>query len=136
MNKELDIFLVDCGGNGGFLGEDALILGAKENVFADIVSINDSIVKQASIGTDCLKISTNQELVIAVFHQYALGRKGHTIHLALQMEAFGLVVEDKSRLLSGIQSKQARSTPEGYEIPLSIQGGLPYLDFSNQLSRI
>ena len=99
---DLDISLVDRGCNGGFLGEDALILGIKENTFADIVGINNSIVKQAPVGTGCLKINTNQGPVIAVFHQYALGGKGRTIHSALQIEAFGLVVEDKSRLLSGM----------------------------------
>ena len=130
MNLDLNISLVDCGCNGGFLGKDALILGVKENTFADIVGMNDSIVKQAPIGTGCLKINTNQGPVIIVFYQYALGGKGHTIHSALQMEAFGLMVEDKSRLLLGMQSKQAIITPEGYEIPLSIQGGLPYLDSS------
>ena len=46
------------------------------------------------------------------------------------MEAFGLMVEDKSRLLPGMQSKQAIITSKEYEIPLSIQGGLPYLDSS------
>ena len=44
LNKDLDISLIDCGYNGGFLGEDALILGIKENTFSDIVSMNDSIV--------------------------------------------------------------------------------------------
>ena len=49
MKKDLDISLVDHGCNGGFLGEDALILGVKENTFADIVGMNDSIVKQALV---------------------------------------------------------------------------------------
>ena len=44
------------------------------------------------------------------------------------MEAFGLKVDDKSRLLPGINSKQAIITPDRYEIPLSIQGGLAYID--------
>ena len=44
------------------------------------------------------------------------------------MEAFGLKVDDKSRLLPGLNSKQAIVTPDGYEIPLSIQGGLAYMD--------
>ena len=83
LNMDLDISLVDRGCNGGFLGEDALILGVKENTFADIVGMNDSIVKRAPIGTGCLKINTNQGPVIPVFHQYALGGKGLTIHSAL-----------------------------------------------------
>ena len=44
------------------------------------------------------------------------------------MEVFGLKVNDKSWLLPGLNSKQAIVTPDGYEIPLSIQGGLAYID--------
>ena len=44
------------------------------------------------------------------------------------MEAFGLKVDDKTRLLPGLNSKQVIVTPDGYEIPLSIQGGLTYMD--------
>ena len=119
--------MVDRGCNSGFLGRCSC-LNIKENAFADIVGMNDNVVNQAPIGTGCLKITTNQGPIIAIFHQYALGGKGHTIHSALQMEAFGLVVEDKSQLLPGTPSQQAIITPEGYEIPLSIQGGLPYFD--------
>ena len=54
--------------------------------------------------------------------------KGHTIYSSLQMEAFGLKVDDKSCLLSGLNSQQAIITPDGYQIPLSIQGGLAYMD--------
>ena len=57
MNLDLDISLVDHGCNGGFLGENAFILGVKENTFADIVGMNNSIVKQAPIGTCMLKTS-------------------------------------------------------------------------------
>ena len=71
-----------------------------------------------------MKINTIQGPIIGIFNQYTMGEKGHTIHSALQMEAFGLQVDDKSRLLPGLISKQAIITPDGYEIPLSIQGGL------------
>ena len=60
-----------------------MILGGKENTVADIVGMNDSIVKQAPIGIGYLKINTSQGPVIVVFHQYALGGKGHAIHSVL-----------------------------------------------------
>ena len=44
------------------------------------------------------------------------------------MEAFGLKVDDKSHLLPGLNSQQAIITPDRYQIPLSIQGGLVYMD--------
>ena len=46
------------------------------------------------------------------------------------MEAFGLTVEDKSRLLPNLNSRQAIETPEGHIIPLKIQAGLAYLESS------
>ena len=91
--------------------------------------MNNSKVLQTPIGTAFfLKINTLQGPIIRIFNQYAMGGKGHTIYSALQMEAFGLKVDDKSRLLPGLNSKQAIITPDGYEIPLSIQGGLAYMD--------
>ena len=84
--------------------------------------MNNSKVLQAPIGTGCMKINTLQGPIIGLFNQYVMGGKGHTIYSALQMEAFGLKVDDKSCLLPGLNSKQAIITPDGYEIPLSIQG--------------
>ena len=37
-------------------------------------------------------------------------------------------VDDKLYLLPGLNSQQAIITPDGYQIPLSIQGGLAYMD--------
>ena len=84
--------------------------------------MNNSKVFQAPIGTGCMKINTCQGPIIGIFNQYATGGKGHTIHSALQMEAFGLTIDDKASKLSVAKSKQAVIAPEGYEIPLSIQG--------------
>ena len=84
--------------------------------------MNNSMVLQALICTGCMKINTLQGPIIGLFNQYVMGGKGHTIYSALQMEAFGLKVDDKSCLLPGLNSKQAIITPDGYEIPLSIQG--------------
>ena len=128
ITQDLNISLIDRGCNGSFLGEDTRILSLKDNYFADVIGMNNSKAFQAPIGTGCMKINTLQGLIIGIFNQYATGGKGHTIHSALQMEAFGLKVDDKSRLLPGLNSKQAIVTPDGYEIPLSIQGSLAYMD--------
>ena len=120
ITNDFSFSLIDRGCNGGFLGEDTRILSIKDNYFADVIGMNNSKVSQAPIGTGCMKINTLQGPIIGIFNQYATGGKGHTIHSALQMEAFGLKVDDKSRLLPGLNSKQAIITPYGYEIPLSI----------------
>ena len=82
-----------------------------------------------------MKINTLQDPIIGIFNQYATGGKGHTIHSALQMEAFGLQVDDKSHLLLGLNSQQAIITPDGYQIPLSIQGGLAYMDMEYLMNK-
>ena len=130
ITNDFSISLIDHSCNGGFLGEDARILSIKDNYFADVIGMNNSKVSQAPIGTGCMKINTLQGPIIGIFNQYATGGKGHTIHSALQMEAFGLTVEDQSRLLPGLNSKQAILTPDGYQIPLEIRGGLAYMDTS------
>ena len=58
ITQDLNISLIDCGCNGGFLGEDARILSLKDNYFADVIRINNSKVLQAPIGTGCMKINT------------------------------------------------------------------------------
>ena len=128
ITQDLNISLIDQGCNSSFLGEDACILSVKDNYFADVIGMNNSKILQAPIGTGCMKINTLQGLIIGIFNQYVTSGKGHIIHSALQMEAFGLKVDDKSCLLPGFNSQQAIITPDWYEIPLSIQGGLAYMD--------
>ena len=130
MSQDLHISLVDKGCNGEFLRENAKILSIKESSFADIIGMNNSLVNQAPIGTGALKINTTNGPIIGIFNQYTTGGKGHTIHSALQMEAYGLKVEEKSRLVPNVQSRQVIETPEGHIIPLSIQGGLAYMESS------
>ena len=67
--------------------------------------MNNSLVNQAPIGTGALKIITTNGPIIGIFHQYATGGKGHTIHSALQMEAYGLKVEDRSKLVPNALAK-------------------------------
>ena len=86
--------------------------------------MNNSKVFQAPIGT--MKINALQGLIIGIFNQYATSEKGHTTHSALQMKAFRLKIDDKSCLLPGLNSQQAIITPDGYKIPLSIQGVYGY----------
>jgi len=64
---------------------------------------------------------------IAIMNDYADHGKGKTIHSSGQMEHHKVKVNDRSLLMGG---KQSLVTPDGYILPLSIRGGLPYLDFT------
>ena len=61
---------------------------------------------------------------IAIFHQYANMGSGKSIHSSIQLEAFGLEVNDKSCKVTG--GRQQIVTPDGYIHPLQIKDGLAY----------
>ena len=62
--------------------------------------------------------------VIAIFHQYAHMGSEKSIHSSIQLEPFGLEVNDKSCKVAG--GRQRIVTPDGYIHPLQIKDGLAY----------
>ena len=71
---------------------------------------------------------------VLIMSQYAnFGKKGHTIHLASQLHAFGTLVHEAPRSNGGLQRL---ITPDGYHIPLSYRSGLPYMDTMHPPSEI
>ena len=70
-------------------------------------------------------VPTQRGPVIGVFHQYASTPHGKTIHSSVQFEAFGLVVDDRSKRLG--LGTQSITTPDGYILPLDFKNGLAYL---------
>ena len=52
ITQDLNISLIDCSCNGGFLREDARILSLKDNYFADVIGMNNSKVLQAQLVQD------------------------------------------------------------------------------------
>ena len=69
-------------------------------------------------------MTTHKGDAIATFHQMALLGKGKSILSCIQMEHYGAEINDKSSLLTG--GKQSILIG-GYQIPLDINSGLPYL---------
>ena len=118
-----DKALVDRGANGGICGDDMLVLEGSER-FVDVFGIAGHKVSQLRIVTAQALISTHKGDAIATFHQMALLGKGKSILSSIQMEAYGADINDRSRLLPG--GKQ-RILMDGYQIPLDINNGLPYL---------
>jgi len=58
-------------------------------------------------------------------NQYAHAGKGHTIHSSLQLEHYGLNVDEKSRKVGGLQRI---TTNDGFIFAVNIRRGLLYLD--------
>ena len=117
--------LVDRGANGGMAGSNMKRLETVIGVTADVQGVADLKVRSLDIilGASLVE-KTNRGPVIGLFPQYAYYGEGNTIHSALQMEAFGLQVDEKSRR-SKYPGRQRITTPDGYVIPLSIRNGLP-----------
>ena len=107
--------LIDRGANGGILGDDARIIAETDRV----VNVQD--LKIVSAGG---VVDSQHGPVIAIFHQYAHMGSGKSIHSSIQLEAFGLEVNDKSCKVAG--GRQRIVTPDGYIHPLQIQDGLAY----------
>ena len=67
---------------------------------------------------------SNRGPVILVFNEVAYVGKNQSIISAIQLEDYGLHVEDKSQALGG---KARITTPDGYIFPLSTMAGLSYI---------
>jgi len=97
-------------------------------VYADVQGVADNSVTDLPIVLGASLVEkTNRGPIIGLFPQYAYYGKGRTIHSAVQMEAFGLDVDEKPRKARH-PGLQRIVTPDGYVVPLSIRNGLPYMD--------
>ena len=117
--------LIDRGANGGLSGDDVRVIASSTTEFADVKGIAGTEVNDVPLCTVASVIETSGGKTVDIFNQYTHYGKGNTIHSPLQMEAFGLQVDDKSRALG--KGGQQIVTREGYIIPLSMQQGLSYM---------
>ena len=117
--------LVDRGANGGVAGTDVCVIDVGLNKVA-IQGIDNHQLNDIPLGTVGGVVQTQLGPVIAVFHQYAIFGKGHSIFSPSQMEHYKLDVNDKS--LAVTNGLQRIKTPEGYVIPLEYTNGLPRMD--------
>ena len=108
--------LLDCGANGGIAGDNIRVI-AKTGKSVDIQGIDSHRINEIPIVTADGVIYTQKGPVIAIMHQYAYTRKGKSIHLCAQLEAYKQTVHDKSTRVGG---KQHIKTLDGYIIPLNI----------------
>jgi hypothetical protein len=93
-----------------------------------------SAIKKGHLGvsaissTDCTGAAytvPHKGPVIIIMHQYAYLGHGKTIHAAIQLEAYKIIVDDKSRK-TGIGQRRLENI-DGYYLPLSMFQGIPYL---------
>ena len=115
--------LIDRGANGGLAGGNMRIIAVTDRR-VDISGIDNHQLTGLRIVTAGGVIPTQRGEVIGIFHQYASVPQGRSIHSCVQLESFGIKVDDRSKLLGSLQSI---TTLEGYVLPLDFNNGLPYL---------
>ena len=118
--------LIDSGANGGISGDDVMVISEDPNKKVDVSGIGNGEIRDAPICTVAGLIETNKGPVIGMFNQYAHSGEGKTIHSVIQMESFGIIVNDRPKELRADGQKIV--TPDGFEINLHIRDGLAYMD--------
>ena len=118
--------LVDRGANGGLAGVDMRVITTSPYRSVHVEGIDNHQVRDVPIVTAGGVLHTNHGNVIGIFHQYAHINKGASIHSSVQLEAYKQDVNDRSKRTPG--GLQRILTVDGYEIPLTIRNGLPYLN--------
>jgi len=116
--------LIDRGANGGLAGSNMRIIATTDRR-VDISGIDNHQMTNLKIVTAGGVVPTQRGEVLGIFHQYASVPQGRTIHSSVQLESFGIKVDDRSKVLSA--GTQTITTPEGYVLPLDFKNGLPYL---------
>ena len=119
--------LIDRGANGGISGSNCRIIETSPVRFVNIEGINHHQVTHVPIVTcGAYVLTNNYGPIIVIFHQFAGLSRGPTIISAAQVEAFGNRVNDCSVRVD-VQGQRI-NTNDGFELPLHVRHGLPYLD--------
>ena len=87
--------LIDCGANGGVAGADVHVITSTHRA-VNIQGISEHQVTNLKILTTGGVVQTQKGPVIAIFNQYVHIGMGKTIHSSVQLEGFGLEVNDRS----------------------------------------
>ena len=128
--------LIDRGANGGLWGSEGRVIERSSTETVSISGIDGYTMKNVELGLCAAKIRVkneqgDDESVIGLFSNYAIGGTGSTIHSAIQLEDNGSEVFDKAQGLGGRQLMVMNS---GMVIPFVVNNGLiqlPMSDFSD-----
>ena len=117
--------LIDRGANGGLSGNDVRVMSSSTSQFVDVQGIADANVNHVPLSTVAGVIQTSSGPIVGIFHQYAHYGEGHTLHSPLQLEAFGITINDHN--IVSKPGTQHAVTLEGYHVPFNVSNGLVYM---------
>ena len=121
--REIFGSLVDRGANTTVAGNNCRVIAELLNVRADVTGLQNHQATNLKMGTIGYYAESSKGPCIPIIPQSVLLGTGTTIISAAQLEAHGVMVNDKSSVIGG---KQYISTPDGYDFPIDIVNGLPY----------
>ena len=107
--------LINHGANTGIAGADVRVIEMTHRA-VNVQGVSDHKVTDLKIVTAGGIVQMQHGPVIAIFHQYAHLGTGKTIHLSIQLEEFGLQVDEKPVRVPG--RLQRIKTPYGYVHPI------------------
>ena len=122
-NPTVGTTLVDRGGNGTVLGAEWRIIERTTRTVG-VTGFDDHQQNDIPICTAGAFCITSRGPTILVAPQSAFRGIGKSILSSIQMEAYGNVVDEKSKRAGG---KQCITTLEGYVLPIDIVEGLSYI---------
>ena len=117
--------LVDRRANGIVAGSDCIFIGGTfPERRVHVTGMDNHQVRDIIIGTVGAYVISNRGPIICIWNEAAYTGRNQTILSAIQMEYYKNKVDDR-----GIHSGggQQITTADGFNIPLSIRNGLPYL---------
>jgi hypothetical protein len=119
--------LMDGGANGGIGGRDMKLMSYNtDGPRVNIGIAGDHQMTGKRLETFCAVINTQLGRVLGIFHQYAyVPEQAKSIHSRCQFQAHGNLVGDTATIYGG---PQHIDTSDGYQLPLSIRSGLPYIN--------
>ena len=119
--------LVDRGANGGLAGSDCRIISRSADRYVNVEGIDKHQLENIPIvSCGAYAVSRHHGPVILIFHQFAGMMRGPTILSAGQLESYANTVNDRALRIDN--NGQRIITNDGFEFPLHVRQGLPYLD--------
>jgi hypothetical protein len=115
---------IDRGASGGVWGADGRVLTEDKFHKIEVTGVGGLKLPDLSTVTAVAKLKSTKGWVVGEFHNYAYTGTGKTIHSSMQMEAFGLHVNDKHFMFGG---KLRIETPDGYKFMLGMESGMATL---------
>ena len=120
---------VDRGASGGVWGADGRVISEDKFHKIEVTGVGGLKLPDLSTVTAVAKLKSTKGWVIGEFHNYAYTGTGKSIHSSMQMEAFGLDVNDKHHVFGGGLRIDTPNTPDGdgYTFMLGMEGGMATL---------